>query len=266
MAINCAALPAEILESELFGYEEVRSLAQNEGESAGSLSWRIKGPFSWMRLERWMFNCKAGFFECCKSVKIMRIGGDRVIPIDVRVICATNKDLKMAVRKGEFRSDLYYRINVLRVEIPPLRKRIEDLYELSDRLAKHYQKKYQMEECGVDKSALERLKHHPFEGNIRELQNIMQRAVLMGNGLVERRVLDEILFDEKEEHAGVQGDTLQERERAWIERVLQEEGFNKSRAAERLGIHRVTLNKKTECISRGVMRKLTLRDAKRIRE
>ncbi len=244
VAINCAALPAEILESELFGYEEGSFTGAKRGGKRGIFELAHKGSIFLDEIGEMDVQLQSRLLRVLQEREIMRIGGDRVIPIDVRVICATNKDLKMAVRKGEFRSDLYYRINVLRVEIPPLRMRIEDLYELSDRLAKHYQKKYQMEECGVDKSALERLKHHPFEGNIRELQNIMQRAVLMGNGLVESRVLDEILFDEKEEHPEVPGETLQERERAWIERVLREEGFNKTKAAERLGIHRVTLNKK----------------------
>ena len=244
VAINCAALPAEILESELFGYEEGAFTGAKRGGKRGIFELAHKGTIFLDEIGEMDVQLQSRLLRVLQEREIMRIGGDRVIPVDVRVICATNKDLKMAVRQGEFRGDLYYRINVLRVEIPPLRKRIEDLHELSDRLAKHYQKKYGMKERGVEESAWERLKRHPFEGNIRELQNIMQRAVLMGNGIVAQKVLDEVLLDEAEIVVEQAGETLQDRERFWIEQVLREEGFNKSRAAERLGIHRVTLNKK----------------------
>ncbi len=244
VALNCAALPVDILESELFGYVEGSFTGAKQGGKRGLFELAHRGTIFLDEIGEMDVKLQSRLLRVLQEREIMRIGDDRVIPIDVRVICATNKDLKTAVKKGEFRADLYYRINVLRIEIPPLRNRLEDLTELANRLVHHYQRKYKMMEKDVDQSVLQLLKNHRFEGNIRELQNIMQRAVLLGTGSVEAKILNEILADESDMELDGMDHTLQEREQKWIEQVLREEGYNKTKAAERLGIHRVTLSKK----------------------
>ena len=244
--VSCAALPETLLESELFGHEK--------GAFTGAIA-RREGRFQ-LAHRGTIFLDEVGEMSAATQTKILRVlqekefeplGGTRTVKVDVRVIAATNKDLASEVKEGRFREDLYYRLNVVPVSIPPLRTRKDDIPALAAHFLNFYREKNQKELKEVSPKALDLLIRYDWPGNIRELENCLERAVIMARGEViapmDLPPQIQALSSEKGE-PGVHfpsGISLQEAERALILKTLEDTGGNRSRAAEILGINRRTL-------------------------
>ncbi|MDN5347687.1 MAG: hypothetical protein PWP65_1251 [Clostridia bacterium] len=254
--INCAALPENLLESELFGYEEGAFTGAKKGGKAGLFELAHRGTLFLDEIGEISLNLQTRLLRALQEREIMRVGGSRVIPVDVRVIAATNRNLKQAIKEGRMREDFYYRINVLNLRVPPLRERPEDI----DLLAHHLMLKIfnRMELSGRSQRVVGRylqmvlpnLKKYSWPGNVRELENFLERfiAVVLG----EERLTPNEVVGLTEKLLSAEGDLLSlppkatdlEKERERILKVLQETGGKKKVAAERLGISRVTLWRK----------------------
>ncbi|KIX12070.1 sigma-54-dependent transcriptional regulator [Dethiosulfatarculus sandiegensis] len=243
---NCAALAENLLESELFGHEK--------GSFTGAVS-RRDGRFK-AADQGSLFLDEIGEIAVTTQVKLLRVlqegeynpvGSDKTFKTDVRVIAATNRDLPKAVAQGEFREDLYYRLNVVNLHMPPLRQRGEDVLILADRFLKEFNKKNNRELKGFSPEARSRLQSYSWPGNVRELLNAVERSVIMSRGpMVEITDLPLALQQEANKPEGQirPGLTIREMERALIVRTLEATGQNRTHAAELLGITRKTLQNK----------------------
>lgn len=240
--ISCAALPDTLLEAELFGYEK--------GAFTGAVRQK-KGRFE-LADKGTIFLDEIGEVSPAVQVKLLRVlqekefdrlGGTGTTPVDVRVICATQRDLKQEVQKGAFREDLYYRLNVVPVMLPPLRDRKADILLLAGHFLKTFTARHKKAIRGFSAGAEEFLLRHGFPGNIRELENAVERAVVLARGdLVERRDLadEENAADVPEAHGSL-SKAVKEFERRFILKALGEAKGNKGLAAKVLGISRKTL-------------------------
>jgi two-component system response regulator HydG len=170
-----------------------------------------------------------------------RVGGIADIPIDFRLICATNRDLKKEIERGAFRQDFYYRLNVIELEIPPLRARIDDIPVLAQHFLERIRKETNKPVAGINQQAIDSLKNYPWPGNVRELENAVERAVVLSK----RHYLtkDDFAFLFRSSAQDIP-QSLRENEKQHIERILNLYGWNISKAAEALGISRVTLHSK----------------------
>lgn len=244
VAVNCAALPENLLESELFGYVEGAFTGAKRGGRAGLFELAHGGTIFLDEVGEMPQALQARLLRVLQEKEVMRLGGDRVIPVDVRVIAATNQDLTGMIRERTFRSDLYYRLDILRLHVPPLRERIQDLPLLcSSLLIKFAPLNPKIQ--GISPAAIESLKLYPWHGNVRELANILERTVLLAKGPLIRETDIDLLHPATGGSADLQSsDRLDEQEMTLIQRVLAEENYNYSRAAVRLGINRSTLWRK----------------------
>lgn len=179
IAVNCAAIPAELIESELFGHEKgafTSAIKQRQGKfeqaDGGTLFLDEIGDMS--------LSAQAKVLRALQEHKIARVGGDKDIKIDVRVLAATNKDLKKEIEDGKFREDLYHRLSVILIQVPPLKDRQDDIPLLVDRFLDDISKEYGTTKKEIDKNALTKLKEYPWTGNIRELRNVVERLVILG--------------------------------------------------------------------------------------
>jgi two-component system nitrogen regulation response regulator NtrX len=253
--VNCAAIPDELIESELFGHEK--------GAFTGATTKR-RGKFE-MADGGTIFLDEVGDMSLKTQAKVLRVlqeqtfervGGTETLTVDVRVLAASNKDLEEEIRKGAFREDLFYRLNVIPFDVPPLRERREDIPLLADHYLRRFSLEYGKREKAISREALELLRQHPWPGNVRELRNVMERMVIM----VPLDVIGvEDLATSLRPRAGgaaeaqadpaAAGDgTLREArdryERDYILRRLREASWNITRAAERLGVERSNLHRK----------------------
>jgi formate hydrogenlyase transcriptional activator len=238
ISLNCAAIPTGLLESELFGYER--------GAFTGALSQKI-GRFE-MAHKGTLFLDEVGDIPLDLQPKLLRalqeksferLGGTKTIPIDVRLVAATNRNLTQMMGDKLFRSDLYYRLKVFPITTPPLRDRAEDIPILVRHFTKKYSAKMGRQIETIPSDTMRALVEWRWPGNIRELENFMERAVILSSGTTLRAPLAEIREDAAESAAG---GTLEEVEREHIVRVLRESGGVVTAAATRLGLHRTTLN------------------------
>ncbi|AFL86015.1 response regulator with CheY-like receiver, AAA-type ATPase, and DNA-binding domains [Belliella baltica DSM 15883] len=179
IAVNCAAIPAELIESELFGHEKgafTSAVKQRQGKfeqaDGGTLFLDEIGDMS--------LSAQAKVLRALQEHKVSRVGGDKDIKVDVRVLAATNKDLKKEIEEGKFREDLYHRLSVILIQVPPLKDRQEDIPLLVDRFLEDISKEYGTAKKEIDKNALSKLKEYPWTGNIRELRNVVERLVILG--------------------------------------------------------------------------------------
>jgi DNA-binding NtrC family response regulator len=248
VAVNCAALPDTLAESELFGHEK-GSFTGAIGRKIGKFELAKQGTVVLDEISEMPLPLQAKLLRGLQEKEIDRIGGTRPIPIDARVIAISNVDLKTAVTEGKFRQDLYYRINVIPLTLPPLRERKEDI----ELLAGHFLRKYclanQKTITGIDDIAMKILINYSWKGNIRELENTMERAVLISVGgiiLPEHLLLD--LSEHEPESAATfsvnAGYTVREMEKELIFRTLKDVNDNRTHAAELLGISIRTLRNK----------------------
>jgi len=248
VAVNCAALPDTLAESELFGHEK-GSFTGAIGRKIGKFELAKQGSLVLDEISEMPLPLQAKLLRGLQEKEIDRIGGTHPIPIDARVIAISNVDLKTAVTEGKFRQDLYYRINVIPLTLPPLRERKEDI----ELLAEHFLRKYclanQKTITAIDDIAMKIMRNYSWKGNIRELENTIERAVLISVGgiiLPEHLLLD--LSEHESESAATfsvnSGYTVREMEKELIFRTLKDVNDNRTHAAELLGISIRTLRNK----------------------
>jgi PAS domain S-box-containing protein len=254
VAINCAALPENLLESELMGYEEGAFTGAKRGGKAGLFELAHKGTIFLDEINQIPLQLQSRILRVIQEKQVMRLGGDRVIPVDVRIIAATNEDLKKLIREGRFRDDLYFRLNVLNLRIPSLKERSEDIPLLIDYYIKKFSEIYGPIKSLSD-TAYHFLLNYSWPGNVRELMNFVERyVVLCKNNLVfndvdyvkEYIMKKEIICQNniRPDALYVKMDTLENMENQLIRQILQKTGGNKLQAALLLGISRTTLWKK----------------------
>ena len=248
ISVNCASIPSSLIASELFGHEK--------GAFTGAVQ-RRQGRFELAHCGT-IFLDEVGDLPAETQIALLRVlqerqfervGGNRILPTDVRVIAATNRDLTEAIAAGTFRADLFYRLNVFPIEVPPLRKRKEDIPMLVEYFVKRYAEKAGKQIRRIDRNTLEQCQSYPWPGNIRELQNIVERSVILSSGdtfWIEKAWLasEEAA---RQELPGPLPDTLQNQERKIIETALTESKgkvAGPQGAAAKLGIPRSTLDTK----------------------
>jgi PAS domain S-box-containing protein len=248
VAVNCAALPETLVESELFGYEDGSFTGAKKGGHAGKFETANGGT---------LFLDEIGDMPLCAQMKLLRVIQERKVTrigatddrdIDIRIIAATLKDLKQEVKAGRFRQDLYYRLNVLNLRIPPLRERLEDIPALAQSLALKIAAKMKVDAKGIDEGLLEKLKSYSWPGNVRELENAIERAInLAGDDPLLRAEYFELVSPDSESNpcspvAPLR--PLDEVEQAMISKAIAFHKGNIQRAAASLGISRNTLYRK----------------------
>lgn len=175
--VNCAAIPSELLESEFFGYEEGAFTGARRGGQAGKFEIANNGSLFLDEINQMPFSLQPKLLRTLQEREIERIGSSATIPVDTRIISATNVPLDQLVQEGTFRSDLYYRLNVIRIRIPPLRERRSDIPLLIDHLLKHLNFQLNLQIPGITPETVARLMEYDWPGNVRELQNVLERAM-----------------------------------------------------------------------------------------
>ncbi|MBP2627831.1 MAG: proprionate catabolism activator, Fis family [Firmicutes bacterium] len=247
VAVNCAALPESILESELFGYEEGAFTGAKKGGKFGLFELAHKGTLFLDEIGELPLSLQARLLRVLQENEVMRLGGDSVIPVDIRVLSATNQDLAKLVEKKEFRADLYYRLDVLRIHVPALRERTEDIPDLVKKImSKNVSRPSRSKITGITDKATAVLQKCLWKGNIRELENVIERLKLIAKGpVIEEVDVRQELMDYQ--HLAIEekdNDSLGDIEKKKIEQILLEEKYNYTQAAKRLGISRTTLWRK----------------------
>ena len=242
VAVSCAALPESLLESELFGHERgsfTGAIAQRKGR----FELANKGTLFLDEIGEISANIQVHLLRVLEDKEFTRVGGTEPTRVDVRLVTATNKDLKRAVERGEFREDLYYRINVVTIELPPLRERKEDIPLLANHFLSKFAQENQKDITGFSPEATDLLLNYEWPGNVRELENAIERAVILARDNV---ITAAELAPEALAHPGAPGKDLREVERDHILNVLARTGGNYSQAARILGITRMTLYNKAK--------------------
>lgn len=244
IAVNCAALPETLLESELFGHEK-GSFTGAHAQKKGKFELANHGTFFLDEIGEISANIQVHLLRVLEEKTFTRVGGDKEIKVDVRIISATNKDLKKAVASGEFREDLYYRLNVVNIELPPLKDRGGDVPLLAEHFLRKSALENKKEVTGFSPEAMEFLLRYDWPGNIRELKNCIERAVILArNSLIQITDLPE--QENRSPHLSAIGKSLKDMEKSHILDVLRETKGNYSQAARILGITRMTLYNKVK--------------------
>jgi transcriptional regulator with GAF, ATPase, and Fis domain len=265
VALNCAALPENLLESELFGHERGAFTGAIEAR-AGKIEQAAGGVLFLDEVGEMSPSVQAKFLRVLQEREFQRIGGQKTLKANVRVVAATNRDPRQAIERGEFREDLYYRLAVFELELPPLRERPEDILVLSEAFLDEIGRSIGRPSAGLSEDAREQLVAHSWPGNVRELRNALERAVILcRGGLVTREHLPITVSRPPEERVAVavskseafpvEGVALETVERDLLEKALARAKQNKSEAAKLLGISRGQIY--------SLMRRHGLTDAKR---
>jgi len=234
VAVNISAFPDTLIESELFGYEK-GAFTGASSQKPGLFEIADGGTLFIDEIGELSKPLQAKLLRVLQDRKITRLGGTREIELDVRIICATNRNLEKEIEKGNFREDLYYRIAVFPIHLPPLRERIEDIPLLVEHILRRLGHKE-----GIEDDALKKLMSYDWPGNVRELENVLERAmILSGRGIIKEEHV--VLKQIKEKEDIPKGMSLEELEKKLIIKALQESGGNRKKAAELLGISRKML-------------------------
>ena len=243
--IDCATLPAGLLEAELFGYERGAFTGASE-EKPGRLEAAHRGTLVLDEIAYLTNDSQAKLLRVIETREFERLGGRRTIKVDARLIALTNVDLGEAVKRQHFREDLYYRLNVVHLQLPPLRERREDLTELASMFAASYASKHGRKAAGLAPEAMSLLAEYEFPGNVRELANTIERAVIVSSGLrIEVDDLPESLrAAARLQRRLKQPLTLAEIEAEYVDEILAAAKGNKTEAARTLGISRKNLYEK----------------------
>jgi two-component system response regulator AtoC len=243
--IDCAALPSELLEAEFFGYERGAFTGATDARP-GRLEAADGGTLVLDEIAHLPVDAQAKLLRVIEEREFERLGGRRTIKVDARLLALTNVDLDDAVRRRAFREDLFYRLNVVRLRVPPLRERREDIEKLAHEFVKTYALKHGRDVTGITPEALAVLKAYEFPGNVRELANTIERGVIVANdSLVQAADLpDALRAAALMVERGGRRQTLEEREADYINEMLRAVGGNKSEAARILGISRKNLYEK----------------------
>ncbi|HET7458802.1 MAG TPA: sigma-54 dependent transcriptional regulator [Gemmatimonadaceae bacterium] len=249
MSINCGALPESLLESELFGHVK-GSFTGAVKDKSGLFTAAAKGTFFLDEIGETTPATQVKLLRVLQHREVIPVGATEAQPIDTRLLAATNRDLEEEIKRGGFRGDLYYRLNVISLHLPPLRTRRDDIPLLVDSFLARAAEQQGGEPKTVSAVALEALQEYSWPGNVRELENALERAVILTNGpLIDVAALPERVTERRTEPLVApdrtpSNPTLDTIERAYIMWVLQSEGGNKSRAADVLGIDPSTLYRK----------------------
>jgi two-component system response regulator AtoC len=257
LELNCAALPDTLLESELFGFEP-GAFTDARRRKEGLLERASGGTLFLDEIGNMSLSMQAKLLRVLEEGSFYRLGGTRPIRVDVRLIAATNRDLKGAVANGEFREDLFYRLNVVPIVIPPLRERREDILPLALDFLQHFNEELKRTFTGFTRAAADLLTRCPWPGNIRELKNVIERTMILSpDGEIDLHHLPAEIRNfgagsllampsPAPEHATDERAflTLRELENRYIDEVLAAEGNNKARAARVLGIHPTSLHRR----------------------
>ena len=252
VAINIGGVPENLLESELFGYEK-GAFTGATGRKIGMFELANRGTLFLDEIGDMPHALQVKILRVLQEKCITRLGGTEPIPINARIVCATNKDLESLVREGKFREDLFFRLNVVRIHIPPLRERKDDIPLLAAWIIKKLNINMGRHFSGLTPDAMEKLKNYNFYGNIRELENILERAAIFSDGdLISEDNIElrgDVLGHERkpsQESMSTEGMSLKEIEKQSIERALRRWEGNRTKAANELGITRRTLITKIE--------------------
>jgi two-component system response regulator AtoC len=253
MKINCSAIPDALLESELFGYEK-GAFTDAKNTKKGLFELADRGTVFLDEIGDMKPFLQSKILRVLENQTFMRVGGEREIKVDVRIIAATNRNLEILVRDGFFRKDLYYRLKVMVVEMPPLRERVEDILLLSNLFVEENNKEHARNIRGFSEEGKKLLAQYHWPGNVRELKNVIERAMI----LTDQEVMGpkQLPFELRQSERHGQGDTdsgqfeitdemsLEQTEKIQLSRVLKRLDWNKSRAAKALGVSRATLRAK----------------------
>ncbi|MEO0160980.1 MAG: sigma-54 dependent transcriptional regulator [candidate division WOR-3 bacterium] len=235
---HLAALPETLIEAELFGHER-GAFTGADKRRIGKFEFASGGTIFLDEIGELPQTVQVKLLRVLQEKKITRLGSNEEIPVDIRTICATNKNIEEEVAVGRFRDDLYYRLNVIRIHIPPLRERKEDIPLLIDNFIKVYSARENKKIKGISDEALKTITRYNFPGNIRELENIIERAIVFARGeLITTDDLPEYLITQKVYNLGTGklNETVEKIEREMIEMALKKHNNNQTRAAEELGI------------------------------
>ncbi len=250
VAINCAALPETLLESELFGIE--RGVATGVDARPGKFELARGGTVFLDEVGDIPLALQAKLLRVLQEREIEKLGGRRRIPIDVRILSATHRDLEQMIERGEFRQDLYYRLRVVEIVLPPLRERKEDIPKLVRFFLDKYGRREGLHDVRITQDALQKLMRYSFPGNVRELENLMEGALALTTDPVIDSgdlLLPETVIAAAGEELSADLPALDELERRYVARVLAFTGGNMSRAAKILGIDRKTLYRMRAALS-----------------
>jgi len=239
IALNCATLSENLIESEIFGHEKGAFTSAYQMKH-GLVEVADKGTLFLDEIGEMPLGLQPKFLRFLDSGEFRRVGGNKTLRVDVRMIAATNKDLSDLIKNGNFREDLYYRLNVINVSIPPLRERKEDIAGLAEHFLKKYAQKLSKSIAGFTAEALELLTGYKWPGNVRELENVIERAVILCES--DQIGAEDLSISSYSAVAEMSvNPSLEEMEKNYILRVLKEAGGNQSRASQLLGIDRKTL-------------------------
>ena len=253
MKINCSAIPDSLLESELFGYEK-GAFTDAKNTKKGLIELADGGTLFLDEIGDMNPFLQSKVLRILEGQTFMRVGGEREVKVDVRIIAATNKDLETMVREGLFRKDLYYRLKVMVVEMPPLRDRLEDILLLSNLFIAENNKEYNKNIKGFSEEAKKLLIQYSWPGNVRELKNVIERAMILSDQevIIPKQLPFELKQTEKLHHGNSENQlfairddmSLEKMEKMHLSNVLKRLEWNKSRASKILGVSRATLRAK----------------------
>ena len=251
--VSCAALPESLLGSELFGHEK-GAFTGAHIQRKGKIEFANRGTLFLDEIGEMSANIQVHLLRVLEEKEFARVGGNELVRADVRIISATNKDLKKAVASGQFREDLYYRLNVVNIELPPLRERKEDILLLSRHFLKKFALENQRKISGFSREVNDFLLKYQWPGNVRELENTIERAVILAKG---RYIGIDSLLQRASAlgTSAIPGTSLKEVERNHIMGILNQTSGNYTEAARVLGISRATLYHKVKAYGLGVKKK-----------
>jgi len=257
IAINCAAIPENMLESELFGYEK-GAFTGADKTKPGKFEIAHQGTLLLDEITEMPLHLQAKLLRVLQEGEVDRLGGNKPIKVDVRIIATSNRNLEQTVAEGNFRQDLYYRLNVVTVVLPPLRSRLNDIKPLADHFLQHFSTMYNKDTPILSETGLQRLMQHAWEGNVRELENCMHRSFLMctqgeilpehlGLGGLSTAIPQQATTHQASAHQELDvqaGMSIRNMERVLIEQTIEHVQGNRSEAAKLLGISIRTLRNK----------------------
>ncbi len=242
VSVDMGSVAESLFESELFGHKK-GAFTDAHSDRMGKIEAANQGTLFLDEIGNLSLAMQAKLLTVLQNKTLNRVGDNKNINVDIRLICATNSNLSQMVEKEQFREDLLYRINTIQIELPPLRKRVDDIPELTNFFLEKYAKKYNKKKIRIDNEALEKLKNYTWPGNVRELQHAIEKAVI----LADKNTLsaDDFLFKSTSGNSNTNySGTLEDMERKLIANALEKHGSNLSAVANQLGISRQTLYNK----------------------
>jgi len=247
LPVNCSAIPETLLESQLFGYVK-GAFTGAVGSQEGLFQRAREGTIFLDEIGEMPLSLQPKLLRVIEEKKVLAVGSSNPAHVDVRILASTNRDLKEEVDAGRFRGDLYYRLNVIGIHIPPLRERREDIPLLVEHLIRRHNVEMKQNYKGVDNTTMRILLSLPWKGNVRELDNILERAMILGNGewITSADLPSQEVPDKEVTLDGNLEESLKEFEKNHIERILEKTAGDKKRAAELLGFSLSTLYRKME--------------------